>query len=1689
MKNKRLGRSLRYLFAAMATLIALFLILVLLLNIPLVQNAVVHYVTEKMSENLGAKVSIDEIQLRFFKTVSVRGIYIEDLNRDTLVYAQELDIDIGILSLLSKKLEVNSLTLQKTKIDLHRNGSDSVYNYQFIIDGLAGGESDTSTSAWTIGIGKLRLQNVLFEQYDEVSKFSLYADVGSLVVYADNIDIAEKEISLRQIGLGETRFEYRDFHENDPVDSLDLNEDDSIRGVQTLQFPGLDWDLTVYQLRVDQGAFVYDVAAAPRSARALNFQHLDLDAIDLALDHLHWGPEVMEVDLENASLEDASGFELDQLEADFSMAGQYIHVDDFSLVTPESKVNSTTHLDFNYYSDLRSFVDSVIISAEFTDSEISYTDLNYLVPQLKKLPYLDMSLDQKILVDGTVEGTVDRLTINDLLVRVEDLVVLDLDGKVNGVTTSNPDVDLKINEVSTSHANLEQLTRGLELPDGLSPWGRFFLSGNVTGKFDDLYGRSITLETESVTRFEGSFHIAGLPRIEKTVFDLNVIELRSVSNDLDGFSETGMPNAMDSLGQFFFRGNFLGTIYDFKVDGELISDAGNIDTNVDMEFASDFSNAEYSGDIFTDSFHIAKVFGLESLGYLSMNVHSYGQGLDFTNLKTVVMGEVGHFDFNGYSYQGLQLDGRFDKKQFAGHAEIDDENIKFDFEGVINLADTLSKFRFRSVIDTIDFRALNLMDQELAMSARVNSDFRGNGYLNMKGDVLIRELTLSNLNHTYKTDSIYIASDNSVATQKKITVESEILSGFIEGDYNLVNLPALFRDYANEYFPLEEVIDSAIIVTDSTGIAQMDSTSTEPTTSQVNDQNFSFEFRLTGARPAISLVATELHKMDSVIISGDVNTARDSLLITGHLGQLEYGSFSLAGADWSLQGDGSELVQVIEIDQTEIPGGIHFPYFYADATLRSDTAYFSTILTDETDTLVERLSLAAQMTKREGLYVAHFNPAFFLNGKEWSIDDQNEIQFGKNLLQIENLSMTQDQQSISFSTTDDSDGDFLPYKIVFDQFRIREISDFIKLEQADYDGALNGEIELRNLGQSTGYLADLTIEDLTLTGEEVGTLTLRSNQRTADLLDVMLTIDGNVSGLDVRGTYNTRSDVVDVQGEMDRFALNTLDPFLRGTIHDSRGIISGMVDVQGTSKAPQINASFELDSLSTVVDYLQGRYTFDNEKIEIRDNNVVLNDFSMRDGEGNLAVLNGSALIKETSLMELNLEASTDKFIILNTSLKDNNLFFGKVIVSADVQIGGTTEEPVLDINGKTLAGTDLIVQPLTYEGSVEQESFIIFANPETYESDTSLSVQDLYKLSQYGLDLSANIEVTSDASLTIVIDPATGDKLVCKGDASLNIQMTKEGELEILGSYSITEGQYAFNFQRVLKRTFDIEQGSTVTFVGDPLDSRFDITAIYSLRTTTYELIRNESTLNESEESQARQRTDVDVKLNLRGDLESPEASFDIIIPETSGGGVTTSVGAKLAQLREDESSLNKQVFGLLIFNSFIAEEQGTDAASLITDAGQSAILSSVGNLLSNQLNNIASRYIKGVDIDFGVDSYTDTYGTESSLVTELEVGLSKRLLNDRLTVQVGGNVQFDNEESVELEPGSNSTFSGDFTLEYKLTEDGNYRLRFFQVLSDEEQIFNPGVNYSETGAAIFFTKSFNSKKYRSATGEIELK
>ncbi len=338
------------------------------------------------------------------------------------------------------------------------------------------------------------------------------------------------------------------------------------------------------------------------------------------------------------------------------------------------------------------------------------------------------------------------------------------------------------------------------------------------------------------------------------------------------------------------------------------------------------------------------------------------------------------------------------------------------------------------------------------------------------------------------------------------------------------------------------------------------------------------------------------------------------------------------------------------------------------------------------------------------------------------------------------------------------------------------------------------------------------------------------------------------------------------------------------------------------------------------------------------------------------------------------------------------------------------------------------------------------------------------------GLDVTANITINKNANFNIVIDERNGDVVHIKGEAQLNAAVDPSGKTNLTGTYTVNTGSYSLSYATV-KRDFTFKRGSTITWTGDPTSANIDLTAVYVANVPPIDLVEDQLS-SETEKTMYKQKLPFNVNLNLKDELLKPAISFDIILPDsnyTVSSNVTNDVNARLAQIRQDPNELNKQVLGVLVLGHFIGDNPLQSAGG--SSGVEGAIRNSVSGLLSDQLNKLVGNSIAGVDLNFGLTSAEDYSTGTAQNRTDLNVALSKRFLNDRLSVSVGNNFNLEGQN----QPGQKaSTIAGNVTVGYKLTKDGRFALRAYR--RDEYIVIQGQV--IETGIGFSFTVDYNKFK-----------
>jgi len=122
--------------------------------------------------------------------------------------------------------------------------------------------------------------------------------------------------------------------------------------------------------------------------------------------------------------------------------------------------------------------------------------------------------------------------------------------------------------------------------------------------------------------------------------------------------------------------------------------------------------------------------------------------------------------------------------------------------------------------------------------------------------------------------------------------------------------------------------------------------------------------------------------------------------------------------------------------------------------------------------------------------------------------------------------------------------------------------------------------------------------------------------------------------------------------------------------------------------------------------------------------------------------------------------------------------------------------------------------------------------------------------------------------------------------------------------------------------------------------------------------------------------------------------------------------------------------------------------------------------------MDQVAASLIKQVDIHFDLNAQQDWSTGNEIDYTELDVTVSKQLMQDRLRVSVGSSFDVVGTGAPNQAP---SNLAGDVEAAYKLSRDGRYLLRVYRQNQYEAVVTGQVV---ETGVGFIFT--FNYDKFK---------
>ena len=1189
-------------------------------------------------------------------------------------------------------------------------------------------------------------------------------------------------------------------------------------------------------------------------------------------------------------------------------------------------------------------------------------------------------------------------------------------------------------QVKSSKINFEDLAYFNDRLLGFRESG--FLSGHIYGTIYDLKGQNINILYGNQTSFKGQFYMNGLPKIEDSYLEADFKELTTSISDIENIyfpnlkdNYIKLPSQLDNLGLIHYQGNFNGYINDFVFYGDFQTDQGNIKADILLKPNLTENNLSFTGDITTKDFKLGHLLSQEKIGKVSMSVALKGSTSENITQGTM-RGNISKFSFFDYEYKNLSLDGYFSDKHFDGKIALLDPNIEFDFAGKVDFSKETPEVNFQSQLKNARLFPLHLntKDELAELNLSLDANFTGDKFDNANGNIKINGIKYKNGKGNFNLDEIIIDS-KTTPELKQLELKSDLADLNVKGNYELDKLVSSLSNMIYYYIPA--------YAPDST-YTEIDSTN-----------NFEFDLLVKENLGLTKLIYPEIVIAPQSSLSGKINAKEHSLNLKLDIPFLTYDSKSIEGIRVSLNTDNKILSLKGRSDKLAFTENYNiFNLSHQIEAQNNQVKYDLNWNNWGAKTYSGSLAVIGKASSNK----LNSNPKWeidilpstlILADSTWHISPSH-IQIDSTSYSVENFKISQDQQFFAIEGKISSQAKDI-IKCQINNISLNNINTISGNKNLGVNGNTRGYFQLSDFYGDHLTKADLVLDNLTFNKDTIGDFHIKSDwdKEEQKLSLASYTIYNNKREIDIKGDYFPAADSINLSLNLDSMRMNVFRPYLEGNISELEGRIGGFVKVEGTTTLPRFYGKIKFIDTSFKVDELQTKYTC-NDSIIFTPQEIQFNNFKFYDSENNLAEIYGAITLNNFEKIDLDIALNTYNFKLLNTKITDNETLYGKAYMTGITHLFGSPDDIEIEIDAKTNKNTRIYI-PLNKTGDIEKSDFITFIN--SYK--TLEIVKEKYDINLSGIKLNCNLEITPETDIQIIFDPKVGDILKANGSGNLKLGIDTKGDFKIYGNYTINTGSYLFTLQNVINKKFDLSNGGTIKWDGDPYSATIDINAVYGVKTSLYDLLLNTPYVEN------RKKIQVQCNMNLSKQISNPNIRFDIDFPTLDQQ--TQSV---LEALFSTEDEMNKQILSLLVLNRFYTPEYMRSTDSDFENKNSSyAVGVTTSELLSNQLSNWLSKISNKFDVGF---SYRPGDNVTSD---EIEFALSTQIFDDKVTIN--GNLGTNSNQN------QDNDIVGDFDVNIKLDQKGKLQLKAF---TRSNEYLSDYASRNTQGVGIFYKEDFDT-------------
>lgn len=1555
----------------------LILALWILVQTSFFQNFLINKVAKNLSKNLNTSVSIKHIDLELFDKMSLEGLLILDKKNDTLVYAGAAKVSITDWFFFKNNITLSYIGLDDAFINLYR--SDSVWNYQFLVDYFSGsGNQATNTAAKPINLDlkTINFKNVKVWQKDGWRGEDLIASVNKLSVYADRLDLKNNIIDIRDIALDKPSFTLYDYDGNRPPskDSSSDVQDTMAPDTGQLQWNTGGWHLSAKTLTMkDASVAIEKQTLSPATRGLFDEDRIVVSSINGTFKNTSMLNDTLRSSF-SLSANDRGGFLIRKLSADFRFTPKIMEFNNLDIITRNSHLRNYFAMHYNHFNDdMQDFIDKVTLDGHFVNSTLSTEDLAYFAPETRS-------------------------------------------------------------------------------------WNKVFsVQGNAHGKVNNISGRKMIIKAGTANYLDGDISLNGLPDIDNTFIDLRVRQLKTNYGELakliPSLKEITSPR-LSAFGNINFSGSYTGYTKDFVTFGTLSTDIGLLKTDLHMKIP-DRGVPVYNGKVSTSNFKLGKFINDSALNNITFSGKIDGKGFNANDIEIGIDGKIDALDFNNYTYTNIIAHGDLKKDVFIGSASINDPHIIIDtLVGSINYGKLNPAFDLKATVSLLHLKKLGFTNDSVSLQGRMRLNFTGDNIDNFLGSAKLYDAVLKDNGKQLSFDSLTISSQYTDG-KKILAVETNELQSSITGNFKILELPTAFQIFLNKYYP------SYINKPDK----------------KIDNQDFTFSVSTKDVSEYVNLFNKKITGFDNSTINGSIDIANNSFNLHANVPQFNYSGISFNDILFDGTGNKDTLILNGDVEDVVVNDSLHSPGTKLRITSANDISDIH--ITTNGNKAVSNADLAARIqTKTDGFKLTFYPSTFTINQKQWTIGKDGELDLSGNFLTADNIRFLQNNQQVFISTQPSAINNSNDVHIAVQNLVVEDITPlFIKYPKLQ--GLLDGNIMINDPFGKMAVDYDTKIEQFKFEDDSIGVITANgqylSNQgvvtTNVNSTNDLYNFNGNFS----YHLNDSSTDQLSGSAVLNHSEIHFLEPYLTGILSNIYGKATGKLTISGKASAPKLTGSVSLDNATMKVDYTQCRYILeDSSVITFNPDEIDFGNIKIKDTLEHTATLTGKiyhTFFDNFFFNELHLKTDAignkpAKFVLLNTTARDNTDFYGSVIGHAELSVNGFLTDLKMNISGEATDSSHIYLPTgATAEtGSVDYIEFTKFGR----EMTTHIQRRENTNI-KVDMELTANPLVKID----VILDETTGDVIKAQGSGKLNISAGTSDPLTIRGRYDVEQGAYTFNFQTFFKTPFTLQKGY-IEWSGDPYLAQLNIDAIYRAENVDLSAIPTSTGYTNT-------KGDVDIIFKLRGTLKDPTPQFEFQFPFDNPLKSDPIATQYLnTRYQGDPNELNNTVTSLLMFNAFLTG----DESLLSGNSTGNFVTRTVGQLLSATLTSSLNNWLQKLFNTNSVNLYTNINTSEFNFQKGADqkplqnvgnFGVKTAFLNNKLLVNVGGNLDYRLGPQVTTS-NSSFLFTPDVSFEYLITPDGRLRVIGFNRSETDIGDLVGLTRSNRTGVQLSYRKNFDS-------------